>query len=228
MNPFDTSILLFLNRIAQRFPRFDDFVVFLSDFNLLKGGIIVGMMWWLWFDREDVKRKREVLLAALIASVPALIIAKTLTVVTFRPRPLNEARLEFHLPHSVTSAEWKQLSSFPSDHAVLFFAMAAGIFIASRRAGWFALFYVSAFICLPRMYLGEHYTTDILAGAAIGIIPVCVANLPRIRQPLTNWGLKLLDANPSFFYFMAFLVLYQVVELFEPLIKMGKLIYHLA
>ena len=228
MNPFDTSILLFLNRFAQRSPRFDEFVVFLSDFNLLKGGIIVGLIWWLWFDREDVRRKREVLLAALIASVPALIIAKTLTVVTFRPRPLNEARLMFQLPHSVTPAEWKQLSSFPSDHAVLFFAMAAGIFIASRRAGWFALFYVSAFICLPRMYLGEHYATDILAGAAIGIIPVCVANLPRIRQPLTNWGMRLLDANPSIFYFMAFLVLYQVVELFEPLIKMGKFIYHLA
>lgn len=228
MNPFDTSILLFLNRFAQRSPRFDEFVVFLSDFNLLKGGIIVGLMWWLWFEPEDVRRKREVLLAALIASVPALIIAKTLTVVTFRPRPLNEARLLFHVPHSVTPAEWKQLSSFPSDHAVLFFAMAAGIFIASRRAGWFALFYVSAFICLPRMYLGEHYATDILAGAAIGIIPVCVANLPRIRQPLTNGSLKLLDARPSLFYCMAFLVLYQVVELFEPMIKMGKFIYHLA
>jgi undecaprenyl-diphosphatase len=228
MNPFDTSILLFLNQFAQRFPRFDEFVVFLSDCNLLKGGIVVGLMWWLWFDPEDVRRKREVLLAALIASVPALIIAKTLTVVTFRPRPLNEARLVFHVPHSVTPAEWKQLSSFPSDHAVLFFAMAAGIFIASRRAGWFALFYVSAFICLPRMYLGEHYATDILAGAAIGIIPVCVANLPRIRQPLTHWGLKLLDANPSLFYCLAFLVLYQVVELFEPMIKMGKFLYHLA
>lgn len=110
----------------------------------------------------------------------------------------------------------------------VFFSMAAGIFIASRRAGWFALFYVSAFICLPRMYLGEHYATDILAGAVIGIVPVCVANLPWIRQPLTNWGMKLLDANPPFFYFMASLVLYLVVELFEPLIKVGKLMYHLA
>ncbi len=228
MNSFDTSILLFLNQFAQRSPRFDEFVTFLSDCNLLKGGIIVGLIWWLWFDTEDVRRKREVLLAALIASVPALILAKTLTIVTFRTRPLNEARLAFHVPHCVTPADWKQLSSFPSDHAVLFFAMAAGIFIASRRAGWFALLYVSAFICLPRMYLGEHYATDILTGAAIGIIPVCLANLPRIRQPLTHWSLQLLEANPSSFYFLAFLVLYQVVELFEPMIKMGKFIYHLA
>jgi undecaprenyl-diphosphatase len=104
---------LFLNQFAQRSPRFDEFVTCLSDCNLLKGGIIVGLIWWLWFDTEDVRRKREVLLAALIASVPALILAKTLTVVTFRTRPLNEARLAFHVPHCVSAADWKQLSSFP-------------------------------------------------------------------------------------------------------------------
>ena len=42
MNSFDTSISLFLNQFAQRSPRFDEFVTFLSDCNLLKGGIIVS------------------------------------------------------------------------------------------------------------------------------------------------------------------------------------------
>jgi len=228
MNPFDVSILSFLNQFAQRWPRFDECVAFLSDSNLLKGGVIVGTVWWVWFGSEDVRRKRAVLLATLIASVPALIIAKILTVVTYRTRPLNEARLALHVPHTVTATDWKQFSSFPSDHAVLFFAMAFGILIASRRAGWFALFYVSTFICLPRMYLGEHYATDILAGAAIGVIPVCLANLPRIREPLTGWTLRWLDASPSSFYFLAFLVLYLVVELFDPLIEMGKFIHRLA
>ena len=228
MNPFDSSILFFLNQFAQRSPCFDQFIAFLSDCNLLKGGVIVGMMWWIWFEDEDVRRKRAVLLATLLATLPALILTKTLTVVTFRARPLNEARLAFHPPYFVNPVDWKQLSSFPSDHAVLFFALAAGILIASRRAGWFALFYVSAVICLPRMYLGEHYATDILTGAAIGVIPVCLANLPRIREPLTGWALRWAEASPSSFYFLAFLVLYQVVELFEPLIKMGKFIYRLA
>ena len=30
MNPFDAAILLFLNQFAQRSPRFDECVVFLS------------------------------------------------------------------------------------------------------------------------------------------------------------------------------------------------------
>jgi len=79
---------------------------------------------------------------------------------------------------------------------LLFFAMAVGILIASRRAGWFALFYVSTFILPASDVSGEHYATDILAGAAIGVIPVCLANLPRIREPLTGWTLRWLDASP--------------------------------
>jgi hypothetical protein len=80
MNPFDVAILLFLNQFAQWSPRFDECVAFLSGSNLLKGGVIVGMIWWVWFGSEDVHRKRSVLLATLIASVPALIMAKALNV----------------------------------------------------------------------------------------------------------------------------------------------------
>ena len=65
MNAFDLSILSFLNRFAHRSLSFDQAVVFLSDANLLKGGVIVGMIWWIWFDRENVQRKREALLARL-------------------------------------------------------------------------------------------------------------------------------------------------------------------
>jgi undecaprenyl-diphosphatase len=226
MNSFDLSVLSFLNRFAHRSFNFDQAVVVLSNANLLKGGVIVGMIWWIWFDREDVQRKREALLAGLMASVPALIIAKILTKVTFRTRPLNESKLLSVLRYGIDNANWQQLSSFPSDHAVLFFAMATGIFFASRRAGWFAFFYASVFICLPRMYLGEHYPTDVLAGAAIGMLPVWLGNLPRIRKPLTGWALRWMDSNPSQFYCFAFIVTYQVAELFDPALDIVKFIVY--
>jgi len=112
------------------------------------------------------------------------------------------------------------LSSFPSDHAALFFALAVAIFFASRRAGWFAFFYSLVLICLPRVYLGEHYPTDVMAGAAIGMFPVWLSNLPAIRKPLTGWALRWMDSNPSQFYCFAFIVTYQVAELFDPALKM--------
>jgi undecaprenyl-diphosphatase len=227
MNAFDLSILSFLNRFAHRSLSFDQAVVFLSDANLLKGGVIVGMIWWIWFDRENVQRKREALLAGLMACVPALVIVKILAKLMFRVRPLNELRLLSIVHYGMDNSNWKQLSSFPSDHAALFFTLALGIYFASRRAGWFCFIYSSLFICLPRVYLGEHYPTDIVAGAAIGMVPAWLANLPGIREPLTGWALRWMDSNPSQFYCFAFIVTYQVAELFDPALKLLRfVIFH--
>jgi undecaprenyl-diphosphatase len=226
MNSFDWYILSFFNRFAHRSFIFDELVILLSVNNLLKGGVIVGIIWWVWFESEDSRRKREALLTGLIGSVPALVIAKILSAVMFRARPAYEIRLLFSRPYGMQRAEFGQLSSFPSDHAVLFFALATGIFIASRRAGWLAFIYVSGLICLPRIYLGEHYPTDVLAGAAIGMLPVWLANRPRIRKPLTNWALQWMDSRPSQFYCFSFLVTYQIAELFDSLIKIAHFVSH--
>jgi len=129
VNSFDLSILSFLNQFAHRSNTFDQAVVLLSDANLLKGVVIVGLMWWVWFERQDTQRKREAVLAALIVSVPALVVAKILTRVMMRPRPLVDERLQSVLHYGIDNTNWRQVSSFPSDHAVLFFAMATGIFL---------------------------------------------------------------------------------------------------
>jgi undecaprenyl-diphosphatase len=129
-----------------------------SRSNLLRGGVVIGLAWWLWFQDGDIRRKREALLAAMIATFPALAFARVLSWVAFRPRPLNDAHFPLRVPYGVSAAQWEGFSSFPSDHAVLFFALATGILFASRRAGWFTFVYVSVVICLPRLFIGEHYT----------------------------------------------------------------------
>ena len=68
MDSIDLSISSFINGFAHRSIRFDEFVSWLSDYNLLKGGVIIGIVWWLWFRNEDDRRTREALLAAIIAS----------------------------------------------------------------------------------------------------------------------------------------------------------------
>jgi hypothetical protein len=56
-------------------------------------------------------------------------------------------------------------SSFPSDHACLFFALATGLCLISPVIGGLALLHASLIVSLPRIYLGLHYPTDVLAGA---------------------------------------------------------------
>ncbi len=222
MNPLDLSVLSFLNSFAQRSFRFDEFVEFLSESNLLKAAVVFAIIWWLWFQNEDVRRKREALLAAMIASIPALAIAWALSQLFYRPRPLNETQFLFRVPYGESSIGWVNQSSFPSDHAVLFLALATGIFFASRRAGWFTFVYVTTIICLPRLYLGAHYLTDILGGGAIGISLAWLANRQAIREPLTNWALRWPDARPAQFYCFSFLVTYVMADQFDPILKMLK------
>ena len=50
------------------------------------------------------------------------------------------------------------------------------------------------------IYMAEHYATDILAGAAIGMFITWLANIIRIRKPLTAWALRLLEIRPGWFY----------------------------
>lgn len=105
-------------------------------------------------------------------------------------------------------------SSFPSDHACLFVAIAFGIWFANRRIGLIALAYTACFICFPRIYLGIHWPTDILAGAALGIVIASVVLVEAYRNFLWRWTEKWWKAAPGTFAAFMFLLSYEVTDLF--------------
>jgi undecaprenyl-diphosphatase len=57
--------------------------------------------------------------------------------------------------------------SFPSAHATSSWAAATAMARVAPRAGA-PLFALAAMLCLTRPYLGMHYPTDVMAGAALG------------------------------------------------------------
>lgn len=59
--------------------------------------------------------------------------------------------------------------SFPSGHTGASFAAAAALF-ADRNRLWIPSLILSLLIAFSRLYLYVHYPTDILAGAAIGMM----------------------------------------------------------
>ena len=57
--------------------------------------------------------------------------------------------------------------SFPSDHATIAGAVAAGLFLVSRRLGLIA-FVAAVAMALARVYVGAHYPGDVVAGLLLG------------------------------------------------------------
>jgi membrane-associated phospholipid phosphatase len=73
--------------------------------------------------------------------------------------------------------------AFPSDHAVMAGAVAAGLWLVSRRLG-IAATVAAAVMATARVYVGAHWPGDVLAGLVLGTA-VTVAGYLLLRGPLT-------------------------------------------
>jgi undecaprenyl-diphosphatase len=208
---FDRALCAFINRAAQHWEWLDQTNVVVSNSDLVKGGVVLAIFWAMWF-RHTAARER--LLAGLVGSLVALCIARVLSyVLPIRQRPLLEPSMHFVPPFGLSDqSNWTNWSSFPSDHAALFFAIVTGMWLAKRRAGIFALLYVIIAICLPRLYVGIHYPTDVIAGALIGI--GAVALLWQWRKRWSEPILRLLERHPGWGYALFFLLTFQIATLF--------------
>ncbi|SDX80791.1 undecaprenyl-diphosphatase [Modestobacter sp. DSM 44400] len=78
--------------------------------------------------------------------------------------------------------------SFPSDHAVMAGAAAAGCWLVSRRLGWVATA-AAVVMAFARVYIAAHYPWDVVAGLLLGAM-VTLLGWWLFRGPLiavTGW-----------------------------------------
>jgi len=222
----DLAVIGFLNSFAGASRAFDIFMVSIASNNLFKGGPILAAIWGLWFARiganeQQQRRARIVSIVAAACIAAALSVALT-QVLPIRPRPLVEPQLDFVLPYSMTVGGWERASSLPSDHAAMFFALAGGLCMLSTRWGWLAMVHVLLFIAFPRAYLGLHYFSDLLAGAAIGLACVGIANTRWVLSGFSQRVISSEGRHPGIFYAAAFLISFQMAGLFHESRSLAK------
>jgi undecaprenyl-diphosphatase len=227
MNYLDSTILDFLNQFSRMSWTVDTTVRFISESNLLKGGVLLTILWWAWFRADERQGSTRVhMISTLIACLIAAPLARGLALsLPFRSRPLNQPALDFVLPYSMTSGVLKDWSTFPSDHAMLFYALSAGMLYISRKLGIFALVYTTLFTALPRVYLGLHYPTDILGGAVMGIAIVVLCNtapfIKRVSKPIQDWS----TSRPALFYPLFFIVTCQIADMFNGIRALARFLF---
>ena len=132
-----------------------------------------------------------------------------------RLRPMHEPAVDFVVPYQVHPVGLDGWSSFPSDHAVLFFALSTALFLINRPIGVMAYIWTIVVICAPRLYLGYHYPSDIAGGAVIGVLLMIVAM--RVQVPAVVSGIltRLQLRHPGWLFAAAFLITLQIATLFD-------------
>ena len=224
MDDFITNIL---NTLAHNIDYITGFMFLIVGNSLVKGGVIIAVLWYLWFNEKSKNsQSSEKTIITLFSCIVAVAVGRSLNnFLPYRARPILNP--EFDFPYQISEFSWlNTMSSFPSDHAILFFSLATGIFIISKKWGTFSLAYVMFIICLPRIYLGFHYFTDILAGAAIGIlITLTIYNL-KIIKILSKRLIILSNKFPGLFYALLFILSYQIATLFDDSRNLIQSIIH--
>jgi len=219
VNTFDLSIIHFLNEFSQRSQTFDVLVALITKTDLFRGGVIAALFLWAWVKSgNESEERRGYLLFGMIASVFSVLLARGLALsLPYRIRPLRSPSLNFHIPFGTNPDALVGWSSFPSDHATLFVCLSTAIWFASKRLGAIAFCWTSLFILVPRIYLGIHYPTDILAGALLGLGIACLSKITWLRKGVTKTGMCWLQAHPASFYTLLFLCWFEIIESFTSL-----------
>jgi membrane-associated phospholipid phosphatase len=224
MNSFDSSIETYLSNI-----HFDPFAIrtieAIADLYTFKGLVLIPVLWWMWFQQDErCKWRREMVLATLLSGLVALFVGRLLTHwLPFRVRPIYSAELHLHFAGSnIKDALLTSWSSFPSDHAMLWMAVATGTFLVWRGIGVLAILYTVLFICVPRAYLGFHYPTDLLMGAAVGIGITYVMTRDTIRVRYATPALRWIELRPGPSAMLAFILCIELVTQFDELRKLAS------
>jgi undecaprenyl-diphosphatase len=134
--------------------------------------------------------------------------------VPFRLRPIQNPDFHIRVAHTMSADTLLGWSAFPSDHAALFFSYVAGLFFVSRCLGWLSLAHIVLFVSLPRVFLGIHHPTDVIAGAGLGVGVAWLACRPEVMACVGKPTLRWATLHPALFYAGLFLYTCQVADAF--------------
>lgn len=156
----DAAATRAVNSLAGASASVDFLMIWVSAIGVPLLVLAVAAQWWLGSDRPH---NRHVLVATGLSFLLGLAINQLILLFVHRMRPYDSG-----ISHLLISPSADP--SFPSDHATATFAIAAAFLLhGMRRMGrWFLA--AAVLVAVSRVYIGTHYVSDVLGGAATGIV----------------------------------------------------------
>lgn len=166
--------------------------------------------------RREARRRVVLTFAAMLVG---FVLSRAMQVPFERLRPLAVQPSPLRVP--IDPAVWARVQeslgkqgSFPSDHAVMFFSLTTGVFAIKRWLGPVVLAGALYFSAL-RVGVGFHWPSDIVAGAALGVLLTLGAfALARRWRGGVDAVLAAFEHYPVAAYPVGFLVLLDLTQRF--------------
>ena len=201
---------------TQYSPLINNLIVSVMDLYTYKTLPVFVGIWWRWVS-ADTAKYRPMVVNAFVAMFLAGAVSRTIQdFVPARLRPLDSGDPSFRPYVELKTHMFEQWSSFPSDHAAVFFALSTALWLVSRPIGAISYAWTIAIICMPRLFAGYHYASDIMGGAVIGIL-VALFIAPPIGAKLSPYILAAEKKKPALFYAGFFALSFQFATMFDDI-----------
>jgi undecaprenyl-diphosphatase len=168
----DYALFHAVNGLAGRSAALDGLMIASAKYLPVVFALALVALWVSWRERNQH--------GAVLAGASALIalgIGQLIGKAFPRPRPYVSHTVNQLIPRSLDT-------SFPSDHAILGFAVAVMVWRYNRRAGA-ALLVLATLLAIARVFVGAHYPSDILGGAVLGALTSVALDYLSARKPLS-------------------------------------------
>lgn len=216
----DRTLALAANHFAGRSIILDNLLNDLLTTAISNGGVFVAALCWIWFETDETgvhPHRRNVVTALLAVMVVAGALWLLKAFLPFRGRPLDDPNLGLRVPFGVDPATPNDLSAFPSGHTAFFFALSVPLWVRSRWLGAGVTVWTLFAICLPLLYRGDHWPSDIVGGALLGLALMLLFCRLIGATGLPDRVMRFSSTHPSVFYTMAWLLALEIAELFSDI-----------
>jgi membrane-associated phospholipid phosphatase len=139
---------------------------FFAAFTHVADGLVPTALALLLLAIKDVRSFLMMGLSCGLSAIVVQFLKRSVFADHHRPAMFKE-----HLPdlNWVEGVELHHHFSFPSGHSTAAFAMCLALAVIINRTNWAAaLAFMAVLLAYSRVYLSQHFTEDILAGAALG------------------------------------------------------------
>lgn len=126
-----------------------------------------------------------------IANVASGIIVQVMKIYIFKSMMRPAEVLKNVSLHFVQGVDLNYYNSFPSGHTTTAFCLFFGLaLLISSRSGKWLFFIVAWLIAFSRIYLSQHFLSDVIAGSMLGTIIfiltflICNRNFEKLNKPL--------------------------------------------